>query len=86
MADIDRLVQAFRRLLSAGHSLIVIEHNIDFIAQADWIVDLGPEGGDGGGQVVAEGTVSDVMQVAESHTGRFLQKRLQPKKALSKAK
>jgi excinuclease ABC subunit A len=64
-------------LLAAGHSVIVIEHNIDFIAQADYLVDLGPEGGDGGGQIVAQGTVDDVMQVRESQTGHFLKKRLQ---------
>jgi excinuclease ABC subunit A len=77
MADIALLVQAFRRLLAAGHSVIVIEHNIDFIAQADYLVDLGPEGGDGGGLIVAQGTVDDVMQVRESQTGHFLKKRLQ---------
>ncbi|HEY9746716.1 MAG TPA: excinuclease ABC subunit A, partial [Oculatellaceae cyanobacterium] len=76
MADIALLVQAFRRLLAAGHSLIVIEHNIDFIAQTDYIVDLGPEGGDGGGHIVAEGPVADVMACESSHTGRFLKKRL----------
>jgi excinuclease ABC subunit A len=55
----------------------VIEHNIDFIAQADYLVDLGPEGGDGGGLIVAQGTVDDVMQVQQSYTGQFLKKRLQ---------
>ncbi|MCE3235349.1 MAG: Excinuclease subunit [Vampirovibrio sp.] len=82
MADIALLVQAFRRLLAAGHSLIVIEHNIDFIAQADYLVDMGPEGGDGGGQVVAQGTVDDVMKAKASPTGQFMQKRL---KSLIKA-
>jgi excinuclease ABC subunit A len=77
MADIALLVQAFRRLIAAGHSLIVIEHNIDFIAQADWIVDLGPEGGDGGGQIIAAGSLDDVMAVKQSHTARFLKKRLE---------
>lgn len=76
MADIALLVQAFRRLLAVGHSLIVIEHNIDFIAQADYIIDMGPEGGDGGGQIVAEGTLDDVMQSPKSYTGQFLKKRL----------
>lgn len=76
MADIALLVQAFRRLLAAGHSVIVIEHNIDFIAQADYIVDMGPEGGDGGGQVVAAGTIDEVMAVKASETGQFLKKRL----------
>lgn len=82
MADIALLVQAFRRLLAAGHSVIVIEHNIDFIAQADYIVDMGPEGGEGGGLVVAAGTVDEVMGVKVSETGQFLKKRL---KALSES-
>lgn len=77
MADIALLVQAFRRLIAAGHSLIVIEHNIDFIAQTDYIMDLGPEGGEGGGQVVAQGTVTDVMENPRSETGKFLKQRLQ---------
>ncbi len=77
MADIALLVQAFRRLLSAGHSVIVIEHNIDFIAQADYLIDMGPEGGDGGGEVVAEGTVASVMAQKASQTGVFLKKRFQ---------
>lgn len=83
MADIERLVQAFRRLLAAGHSLIVIEHNIDFLAQADWIIDMGPEGGDEGGQVVAQGTVDALMSASESCTGRFLAQRLSPQPALA---
>lgn len=77
MADIALLVQAFRRLLSVGHSLIVIEHNIDFIAQADYIVDMGPEGGAGGGRIVAQGSVRDVMDNRHSATGQFLKKRFQ---------
>ena len=77
MADIDLLVQAFRRILESGHSLIVIEHNIDFIAQADYVIDLGPEGGDGGGEIVAEGSVGDIMACKASHTGRYLKTRLE---------
>ncbi|WMU93338.1 UvrABC system protein A [Microcystis phage MaAM05] len=77
MADIALLVQAFRRLVAAGHSLIVIEHNIDFIAQADYVVDMGPEGGAGGGQVVAQGSVAEIMASPHSQTGLFLKKRLQ---------
>jgi excinuclease ABC subunit A len=77
MADIALLVQAFRRLIAAGHSLIVIEHNIDFIAQTDYIVDLGPEGGEGGGQIVATGTVAEVMDSPRSETGKFLKQRLE---------
>jgi excinuclease ABC subunit A len=70
--DIAKLMRAFRKLLEAGHSLIVIEHNLDVIRAADWIVDLGPEGGDAGGLLVAEGTPEDVRAHAHSHTGQAL--------------
>ena len=70
--DIAKLMQALRRLLERGHSLIVIEHNLDVIRAADWIIDLGPEGGDGGGQVVCVGTPDDVAACEHSHTGRAL--------------
>ena len=70
--DIATLLEALRRLLRAGHSVVVIEHNLDVIRAADWIIDLGPEGGDAGGQLVAQGTPEQVAQVEASHTGRFL--------------
>jgi excinuclease ABC subunit A len=70
--DIAKLLRAFRRLIDAGHSLLVIEHNLDVIAAADWLIDLGPEGGDAGGEVVCEGTPRDVMKVERSHTGKAL--------------
>ena len=70
--DIAKLLRAFRRLLDAGHSLIVIEHNLDVIRAADWIVDLGPEGGDAGGEIVAIGVPADLMSNERSHTGRAL--------------
>jgi excinuclease ABC subunit A len=70
--DVSKLLRAFRRLLEAGHSLIVIEHNLDVIRAADWIIDLGPEGGEAGGTVVVAGTPAQVMQCAASHTGRAL--------------
>jgi excinuclease ABC subunit A len=70
--DVARLLDAFRRLIDAGHSLVVIEHNLDVIRAADWIVDLGPEGGHRGGQVVVSGTASDVTACAASHTGAAL--------------
>jgi excinuclease ABC subunit A len=70
--DIAKLLAAFKKLLQAGHSLLVIEHNLDVIKTADWIVDLGPEGGEEGGRVVAAGTPEQVAQVVTSHTGRYL--------------
>ncbi len=71
-ADVAVLLQAFQRLLDNGHSLLVIEHNIDVIRAAHWLIDMGPEGGDGGGRIVAEGSPEQLMAVAESHTGRAL--------------
>jgi excinuclease ABC subunit A len=70
--DIAKLLAAFRKLLQAGHSLLVIEHNLDVIKTADWIVDLGPEGGEEGGHLVAAGTPEQIIKIEESHTGRYL--------------
>src|SRR5271166_4818311 len=70
--DIAVLLRALRRLVDAGHSLLIVEHNLDVIRAADWIVDLGPEGGDEGGSVVCVGTPQDLMQVSASYTGRAL--------------
>jgi excinuclease ABC subunit A len=70
--DIGRLVASLRRLTDAGHSVLVIEHNLDVIRCADWIVDLGPEGGEAGGRIVCSGTPDEVMRHATSHTGRAL--------------
>jgi len=70
--DIAKLMRALRKLLEAGHSLIVIEHNLDVIRASDWLIDLGPEGGYAGGLIVAEGTPEDVRQHATSHTGQAL--------------
>src|SRR5262249_35279150 len=67
--DVARLLDAFRRLVAAGHSLVVIEHNLDVVRAADWIIDLGPEGGDAGGRVVVAGTLADVLACGNSHTG-----------------
>ncbi|HRE14477.1 MAG TPA: excinuclease ABC subunit A, partial [Usitatibacteraceae bacterium] len=70
--DVAKLLAAFRRLIAAGHSLVVIEHNLDVIRTADWLVDLGPEGGDEGGELVFAGTPRDAMAHATSHTGKAL--------------
>jgi excinuclease ABC subunit A len=71
-ADIEKLLEVLQRLVDAGNTVVVIEHNLDVIKQADWLVDLGPEGGEEGGEVLAVGTPEQVAQVDESHTGRFL--------------
>src|SRR5882762_5455609 len=71
-ADIEKLLETLQRLVDAGNTMIVIEHNLDVIKQADWIVDLGPEGGDAGGEVIAVGTPEDVAAVEDSFTGLFL--------------
>ncbi len=70
--DVRKLINVLRRLVEKGNTVIVIEHNLDVIKSADWIIDLGPEGGDAGGYIVAEGTPEDVALVDESHTGRYL--------------
>src|SRR5690242_9246184 len=70
--DIAKLLTAFRKLIEAGHSLLVIEHNLDVIKTADYVIDLGPEGGEDGGEIVASGTPEQIAQVEASHTGRFL--------------
>jgi len=71
--DVAKLLRAFRRLIDAGHTLLVIEHNLDVVRAADWLIDLGPEGGDAGGSVVCAGTPDEVMRNAQSHTGRALE-------------
>jgi excinuclease ABC subunit A len=70
--DVAKLLTAFRKLLAAGHSLLVIEHNLDVIRASDWIIDLGPEGGEGGGRIVCAGTPEEVSVHPDSHTGRAL--------------
>jgi excinuclease ABC subunit A len=73
MADVARLIAVLRRLVQAGNTVVVIEHDLEVIAAADWLIDLGPEGGAGGGRLVAQGTPASVVNVAESHTAKFLQ-------------
>jgi excinuclease ABC subunit A len=71
-SDIEKLLEVLQRLVDAGNTVLVIEHNLDVIKQADWIVDLGPEGGEGGGEVIATGTPEDVAAVETSATGQYL--------------
>ena len=78
--DIQQLLTVLHRLRDHGNTVVVIEHNLDVIKTADWVIDLGPEGGSGGGQIIAEGTPEDVAQLAHSHTGRFLKPLLERKK------
>jgi excinuclease ABC subunit A len=70
--DVARLVHVLHRLVDQGHTAVVIEHNLDVIESADWIIDLGPEGGDGGGSIVVQGPPEVVAKCSASHTGRFL--------------
>ncbi|MDQ3725042.1 MAG: excinuclease ABC subunit UvrA [Actinomycetota bacterium] len=79
-ADVQRLLDVLGRLVDAGNSVVVIEHNLDVIKTADWLVDLGPEGGEGGGEIVATGTPEEVAAVKGSYTGRFLAELVQPSK------
>lgn len=78
-ADVERLLDVLQKLVDQGNTVIVIEHNLDVIKSADWIIDLGPEGGHRGGQVVAAGTPESVIEVAASHTGSFLSRILRPR-------
>jgi len=73
-ADVKRLLGVLQALVDKGNTVLVIEHNLDVIKSADWLIDLGPEGGDKGGYVVAVGTPKDVAKVQESFTGQYLQK------------
>ncbi len=75
-ADVHKLIEVIQRLVETGNTVLIIEHNLDIIKVADWIIDLGPEGGDGGGSLVAEGTPEDIMKVEASYTGQFLLKHL----------
>ena len=77
--DIARLINVLERLVDGGNTMIIIEHNLDVIKCADHIIDLGPEGGDGGGTIVASGTPEEIAKVKKSYTGQFLKKTLRKK-------
>lgn len=74
--DISTLLKSLNTLVDKGHTVIIIEHNMDMIKSADWVIDIGPEGGNGGGEIVAEGTPETVAECKESHTGRYLKEKL----------
>ena len=81
--DVAKLLDVLHELVDAGNTVAVIEHNLEVIKTADWIIDIGPEGGDGGGQVVASGTPEDVVKVKTSYTGQYLARLLKPKKPVA---
>lgn len=76
MDDIKRLLAVLQRLVDAGNTVLVIEHDLDVVKSADWLIDLGPEGGEAGGYIVATGTPEEVAKVKESYTGQYLKKML----------
>ena len=78
LADIDTLIKLFQRLVDFGHSILVIEHNLDFIKAADYIIDLGPEGGEDGGYIVAQGSLEEIQSCKYSYTGKFLKQKTKP--------
>ena len=77
MADVEKLIHVLHRLVESGNTVVVIEHNLDLMANADWIIDMGPEGGDGGGKVIAKGTPAKIVSSKRSKTAPFLEKLLQ---------
>ncbi len=85
-ADIHNLLNVLNRLADMGNTIIVIEHNLDVIKCADWLIDMGPEGGEGGGRIVAEGTPEQIAEVEESYTGQYLKSHLHPAEAAQKIK
>ena len=86
MADCERLVSVLQRLTASGNSVLIIEHNLDVIKACDYVIDLGPEGGDGGGTLVAKGTPEEVAKCPQSYTGQFLIPALEKAKRLKQTK
>ncbi len=78
--DVRKLLEVLHELVEQGNTVVVIEHNLDVVKTADWVIDIGPEGGDGGGEIVAVGTPEDIAKVGSSHTGRYLKDMLKPRK------
>jgi excinuclease ABC subunit A len=74
--DVAKLLEVLHQLVEQGNSVVVIEHNLEVIKTADWVIDMGPEGGDAGGEIVATGTPEDIVKAPKSHTGRFLRETL----------
>ena len=79
-ADVHKLIEVLNRLVDQGNSIVIIEHHPDIIKVSDWLIDLGPEGGDRGGYLVAEGTPEQIAANKQSHTGLYLKKHLNPKR------
>jgi excinuclease ABC subunit A len=75
-ADVDKLLLVLQKLVERGNTVVIIEHNLDVIKTADWVIDLGPEGGEKGGKIVATGTPEEIMRKANSFTGQYLRKAL----------
>jgi excinuclease ABC subunit A len=84
--DVRKLLEVLHALVDQGNTVVVIEHNLEVIKTADWILDLGPEGGDGGGRIVAEGTPEDIVMNPDSHTGRFLAPLMRAAEPVKKAR
>jgi excinuclease ABC subunit A len=82
-ADIHNLTNVINRLADLGNTILIIEHNLDVIKCADWIIDIGPEGGDGGGQVVAEGTPEHIITLKDNYTAQYLKRHMKPAKPVA---
>jgi excinuclease ABC subunit A len=78
--DVRKLLEVLHSLVDQGNTVVVIEHNLDVVKTADWVIDIGPEGGDGGGEIVAVGTPEAICKIEASHTGRYLKDLLKPRK------